>query len=93
MKRIAYVLGTFPAPSETFIGTEAMAMAAVGHEIVPIIMKRSEDAQAQSANAFLTQKSVYLDETAPVVAARVLARPGRGYVEGIRFSLSSAASP
>lgn len=62
VKKIAYVLATFPVLSETFVGTEMRAMEARGHGIVPIVMRRPDPGMPmQAADADLAGRAVYLD--------------------------------
>lgn len=60
MKRIAYVLGTFPVLSETFVGTEMRAMDGQGHAVVPIVMQRPREA-GQDADRDLAGRAIHLD--------------------------------
>ena len=42
MKKIAYVLASYPVLSETFVGTEMRNMQLCGHDIQPIAFHRHE---------------------------------------------------
>jgi len=44
MKKIAYVIPTFPVASETFITTEMKALKSLGHEVQGICFERSAEA-------------------------------------------------
>jgi hypothetical protein len=42
MKKIAYVLSSYPVLSETFVGTEMRNMQLCGHDIQPIAFRRHQ---------------------------------------------------
>ena len=56
MTPIAYVLADFPVLSETFVGNEIRAMEALGHRVVPIVMRRREG-PAQPEDRALADRS------------------------------------
>src|SRR5690349_7386707 len=96
MKSIAYVLGTFPVLSETFVGNEMRAMAARGHGIVPIVLRRPAGTH-QTIDATLASRATYLDQigraAAPSVLASVPVRAARSSARGLEFVRRQQALP
>ncbi|ELR64117.1 hypothetical protein C942_02937 [Photobacterium marinum] len=61
MKKIGYVIPSFPTLSETFVGVEMRAMMAMGHQLKPYAFTSS--AQYQPDDAYLKQHCTYLTDT------------------------------
>ena len=70
---IAYVLSEFPVFSETFVGDEIRAMQALGHTIVPIVM-RAQREPGQDADRELAATAVRLSSLSPGLALSALRR-------------------
>lgn len=87
MKRIAYILASLPALSETFISTEAFAMADLGHDVVPIILAGSQVQAAQTSHVRLGERAVWLSEVTSRRATRALLHPSRSAPAGFLFAL------
>ncbi|MBI1206896.1 MAG: glycosyltransferase [Azospirillum sp.] len=87
MKKIGYVLGAVPALSDAVIAIEMKAMAAHGHEIVPILLG-SGDSLIRTANLPYAQDAVAVDNIPLRDAAQVLAFPARKAAIGVRFALT-----
>jgi glycosyltransferase involved in cell wall biosynthesis len=61
MKTVGYVLSDFPVLSQSFVGTEMRAMAALGHGVRPLVLRRSAG-PAQPEDGPLAARSRQLDE-------------------------------
>ncbi|WP_028465030.1 glycosyltransferase [Nisaea denitrificans] len=75
MKRIAFLIDEFPVLSETFVGNEIRAVAALGHPVEIIAMRRPQG-KSQPADEALATQTVYLDEIGSLDAGLELMRSG-----------------
>lgn len=62
MKKIAYLLPSFPVFSETFIGTEIRAMEKIGHEIMTISFDGEHARHAQPHDKYFIDQTHYLND-------------------------------
>ncbi|WP_299016392.1 glycosyltransferase family 4 protein [uncultured Photobacterium sp.] len=67
MKKIGYVIPSFPTLSETFVGVEMRAMMALGHQLQPYAFNTNE--HFQPVDTYLKSCCTYLSE-APVYPLR-----------------------
>ena len=80
MKKIGYVLSTFPVLSETFVGTEMRAMERVGHEVQPIAFSENPTGGQARDRELLEQlhrKQAQAGRQGTDQAARAEPRPAR----------------
>lgn len=86
MKKIAYVLSSYPVLSETFVSTEMRAMAACGHEVQPIAFYHYEG-EFQEQDLDLKEKTLFLSDYNKLIALKALSllKPSMG--KAIKFSL------
>ena len=64
MKAVGYVLSDFPVLSQSFVGTEMRAMAALGHSVLPLVLRRGAG-PGQPEDGPLVARSRHLDEVDP----------------------------
>ncbi|MCG7496240.1 glycosyltransferase [Vibrio sp. Of7-15] len=60
MRKIAYVLSSFPVLSETFVGTEIRAMERCGHEVTPFALA-DDQVEYQCHDEPLRRRAIYLN--------------------------------
>ena len=63
MKTVGYVLSDFPVLSQSFVGTEMRAMAALGHGVQPLVLRHG-NGPAQPEDGPLAARSRHLDDVA-----------------------------
>jgi colanic acid/amylovoran biosynthesis glycosyltransferase len=85
MKKIAYVLPSFPVISETFITTEIHAMARKGHEILPYCFY-FEDVPCHPGDELILQKMSIIPAVRPIKLLKLLKYIGPGMIKGVTFS-------
>ena len=88
--KIAYILNTYPQPSQSFIRREIQALEAQGHEVLRFAMRRSEvplvDAQDRAEEA----KTEYVLSEGKAALAAALGRAVRRDMAEVREALSEA---
>nr|WP_086940425.1 glycosyltransferase [Thaumasiovibrio occultus] len=72
MKKIGYVIPTFPVLSETFVGVEMRAMMALGHAVQPFAFEAS--AQCQVDDQALAAQCEYIPSRLDLSASRYMLR-------------------
>lgn len=92
MKKIGYLLANFPVLSETFVGNEIRAMAAMGYEVAPLIMQRSHGT-AQAADVTLADTAIHLQSLSHASALEAVARPSSKTAQAIAFCLRQTRLP
>lgn len=92
MKKIAYVLASYPVLSETFVGTEMRNMQLCGHDIQPIAFHRHEG-QYQEQDQELKDHTLFLSEHSKLCALKGLAYVDLGLLKAIKFSLLQQGLP
>lgn len=84
MKKIAYVLPSFPVVSETFITTEMHAMQRRGHELVPVCFF-SEEGACQPGDENILQDMRLLSDVEPWTLLSLLREIGGGLILAMEF--------
>lgn len=92
MKKIAYVLASYPVLSETFVGTEMRNMQLCGHDIQPIAFHRHEG-QYQEQDQALKDSTLFLSEHSKLCAFKGLAYINLGILKALKFSLLQQGLP
>ncbi|MCP4322942.1 MAG: glycosyltransferase family 4 protein [Psychromonas sp.] len=92
MKKIAYVLASYPVLSETFVGTEMRNMQLCGHDIQPIAFHRHQG-QYQEQDQALKEQTLFLSEYSKLCALKGLAYIDLGILKAIKFSLLQQGLP
>ncbi|MDB5572533.1 MAG: glycosyl transferase family 1 [Hyphomicrobiales bacterium] len=92
MKKIGYVLADFPVLSETFVGDEMRAMAALGYELAPLIMRRRY-ASAQAADVALAEGAIHLEALSHASALEAAMRPSAQASRAIAFCMRQTRLP
>ncbi|MEH6450598.1 MAG: glycosyltransferase family 4 protein [Oleispira sp.] len=85
MKKIAYVLPSFPVVSETFITTEIHAMVRRGHEVLPCCFYL-EDVPCHPGDESILQQMSLIPAVKPIKLLKLLKNIGPGIIEAITFS-------
>lgn len=86
MKKIAYVLSSYPVLSETFVSTEMRAMQSCGHEILPIAFNHYEG-EYQAQDWDLKEQTLFLSDYSKTIALKALCMIGPSAGRAIKFSL------
>jgi glycosyltransferase involved in cell wall biosynthesis len=84
MKKIAYVLASYPILSETFVGTEMRNIQLQGHDIQPIAFTRSQG-MYQDQDQTLKDQTIFLDDYSKFVALKGLSYIDLGIFNAIKF--------
>jgi colanic acid/amylovoran biosynthesis glycosyltransferase len=92
MKKIAYVLASYPVLSETFVGTEMRNMQLCGHDIQPIAFHRHQG-QYQAQDQALKDCTLFLSEHSKLCAFKGLAYIDLGMLKAIKFSFLQQGLP
>jgi colanic acid/amylovoran biosynthesis glycosyltransferase len=92
MKKIAYVLASYPVLSETFVGTEMRNMQLCGHDIQPIAFHRHQG-QYQKQDQALKDHTLFLSDYSKLCALKGLAYIDLGILKAIKFSLLQQGLP
>ena len=92
MKKIAYVLASYPVLSETFVGTEMRNMQLCGHDIQPIAFHRHEG-QYQEQDQALKDNTLFLSEHSKLCAFKGLAYINIGVLKALKFSWQQQGIP
>ena len=86
MKKIAYVLTSYPVLSETFVGTEMRSIEACGHEVQPFAFNHYQGEYQQQDQA-LKDRTIYLSDHSNLLALKGFAYLRLGVLTAIKFSL------
>lgn len=92
MRKVAYVLASYPVLSETFVGTEMRNMQLCGHEIQPIAFHRHQG-QYQEQDQALKDQTLFLSEYSKLCAFKGLAYIDLGLLKAIKFSFLQKGLP
>jgi len=84
MKKIAYVLASYPVLSETFVGTEMRNMQQCGHDIQPIAFNRHQG-KYQTQDEYLKDLTLFLSDYSKSAALRGLSYIDWGVFSALRF--------
>ena len=90
--RIAYILGLFPALTETFIGEEIRAMEAMGHTIILIALHRP-DSVFQPQDEALAARTIYFCEIDPEQSRALLRQYAFRLHRAISFTRMQTSEP
>ncbi len=84
MKKIAYVLSSYPILSETFVGTEMRNMQQCGHDIQPIAFNRYQG-QYQEQDQALKDQTLFLSDYSKLLAFKGLSYIDWGIFSALKF--------
>jgi colanic acid/amylovoran biosynthesis glycosyltransferase len=92
MKKIAYVLASYPVLSETFVGTEMRNMQQYGHDIQPIAFHRHQGMYQEQDQA-LKDRTLFLSEHSKLCAFKGLVYVDLGIFKALKFALLQQGLP
>ncbi len=92
MKKIAYVLASYPVLSETFVGTEMRNMQLCGHDIQPIAFHRHQG-QYQEHDQALKDRTLFLSDYSKSFVFKGLTYIDWGVFKAIKFSFLQQGLP
>lgn len=92
MKRVAYLMASFPVLSETFVSTELRALRKQGHEVLPFAFNRHNGPYQQS-DEDLKQQTRYLEDLGKLEAVPGLFKIHKGLGQALSFALSQQGLP
>lgn len=92
MKKIAYLMASFPVLSETFVSTEMRAMRKLGHEVKPFAFARHQGPYQQN-DEDLKAQTCYLEDSGKFVALPGLLSLRPGFHKGVSFALKQQGLP
>ncbi|NRA85275.1 MAG: glycosyltransferase family 4 protein [Gammaproteobacteria bacterium] len=86
MKKIAYVLASYPVLSETFVGTEMRNMQRCGHDVQPIAFNRHQG-QYQEQDQALKDRTLFLSDYSQLFVFKGLFYIGWGVFSALKFGV------
>ena len=86
MKKIAYIIPSFPVLSETFVGTEMRAMQKRGHTIIPISLGSGKN-DYQPHDELLAAQTIYLQRLNYMDALKAIPYFNFSFVKAIQFAI------
>ncbi len=92
MKKIGYVLSSFPILSETFISTEIRAMQRRGHQVQPFSF-RHYGGEYQQRDESLKEQTIYLSDHSRKIALKALPLIKPGVFKALSFALKQRGLP